>query len=60
LKRGMVYYAHSRKLPVQIVMAAHKENVLSEKEWTVGPQLRILHGQESPAVLFPRCMAVMG
>lgn len=52
LKRGMVYYAHSRKLPVQIVMAAHKENVLSEKEWRVGPApLVLLHLHRTPAVL---------
>ncbi len=31
LKRGMLYYAHSRKLPVQIITTRGKEHVLSEK-----------------------------
>lgn len=36
LKRGMLLYAHSRNLPVQIVMAAGKEAVMSERAGTVG------------------------
>ncbi|GAX78532.1 hypothetical protein CEUSTIGMA_g5972.t1 [Chlamydomonas eustigma] len=31
LKRGMLHYAHSRKLPIQIIMTKGKEGVLSEK-----------------------------
>jgi len=31
LKRGMLYYAHSRKFPVQIIISRNKEEVLSEK-----------------------------
>ncbi|GBF93205.1 phospholipid glycerol acyltransferase [Raphidocelis subcapitata] len=36
LKRGMLHYAYSRKMPVQIIMSANKESVLSEKELHVG------------------------
>lgn len=36
LKRGMMYYAHSRGLPVQIVMTRSKEDVLSEKRMRAG------------------------
>ncbi|KAK9903375.1 hypothetical protein WJX75_004155 [Coccomyxa subellipsoidea] len=32
LKRGMLNYAYIRKIPVQIVMSANKEAVISEKE----------------------------
>jgi 1-acyl-sn-glycerol-3-phosphate acyltransferase len=31
LKRGMLHYAYGRKVPVQVVMSAGKERVLSEK-----------------------------
>lgn len=31
LKRGMLHYAHSRGVPVQVVMSAGKERVISEK-----------------------------
>lgn len=34
LKRGMLYYAHSRKLPVQVVIGANKEAIISEKHCT--------------------------
>jgi hypothetical protein len=34
LKRGMLYYAFSRKLPVQIVIGANKEAIISEKHHT--------------------------
>ena len=34
LKRGMLHYAHSRKMPVQVVMGANKEAILSEKHQT--------------------------
>ena len=34
LKRGMLYYAYSRKLPVQIVIGANKEAIISEKHCT--------------------------
>ncbi|KAL4853125.1 hypothetical protein ACK3TF_005902 [Chlorella vulgaris] len=34
LKRGMLYYAFSRKLPVQIVIGANKEAIISEKHLT--------------------------
>eukprot|EP00878_Enallax_costatus_P004214 GHUV01004444.1.p1 GENE.GHUV01004444.1~~GHUV01004444.1.p1 ORF type:complete len:357 (+),score=80.43 GHUV01004444.1:59-1129(+) len=33
LKRGMLHYAYSRKMPVQIVMTAHKEHVMDEKRF---------------------------
>ena len=33
LKRGMLRYAHSRKLPVQIIICAGKEKVLSQKRF---------------------------
>ncbi|PNW70905.1 hypothetical protein CHLRE_17g738350v5 [Chlamydomonas reinhardtii] len=35
LKRGMLHYAHSRKLPVQIVVTRGKDEVLSEKSQSV-------------------------
>lgn len=35
LKRGMLNYAYSRKMPVQIVMSAHKELALDEKSYHV-------------------------
>jgi hypothetical protein len=31
LKRGMLHYAFSRKLPVQVVIGANKEAIISEK-----------------------------
>ena len=34
LKRGMIKYAYTRKLPVQIVIGANKESILSEKHHT--------------------------
>lgn len=34
LKRGMLHYAFSRKLPVQIIVATNKEAILSEKHST--------------------------
>lgn len=33
LRRGMLYYAHSRRLPVQIIITAGKEDVLSEQRF---------------------------
>lgn len=33
LKRGMLHYAYSRKMPVQVVMSAHKEEALDEKRY---------------------------
>uniref|UniRef100_A0A7R9VG05 Phospholipid/glycerol acyltransferase domain-containing protein n=1 Tax=Chlamydomonas euryale TaxID=1486919 RepID=A0A7R9VG05_9CHLO len=36
LKRGMLYYAHSRGLPVQVIMARGKELILSEKKCRAG------------------------
>ena len=33
LKRGMLRYAHSRKLPVQIIICAGKEKVFSQKRY---------------------------
>jgi hypothetical protein len=36
LKRGMLHYAHSRGVPVQIIMSAGKEDVLNEKTGTAG------------------------
>lgn len=35
LKRGMLRYAFSRRLPVQVVITAHKEEVLSERARSV-------------------------
>eukprot|EP00775_Hariotina_reticulata_P006311 gene6311-6546_t len=32
LKRGMLHYAYSRKMPVQVIMSAHKELALNEKQ----------------------------
>lgn len=34
LKRGMLHYAFSRKMPVQVVMSANKEAIISEKHQT--------------------------
>ena len=34
LKRGMLHYAYSRKLPVQVVIGGNKEAILSEKHQT--------------------------
>lgn len=34
LKRGMLHYAYSRKLPTQVVIGANKEAILSEKHQT--------------------------
>ena len=34
LKRGMLHYAYSRKLPVQVVIGANKEAIISEKHCT--------------------------
>ena len=34
LKRGMLKYAYTRKLPVQIVIGGNKESILSEKHFT--------------------------
>eukprot|EP01024_Parvocaulis_polyphysoides_P058051 TRINITY_DN620_c0_g2_i1.p1 TRINITY_DN620_c0_g2~~TRINITY_DN620_c0_g2_i1.p1 ORF type:complete len:276 (-),score=28.95 TRINITY_DN620_c0_g2_i1:207-926(-) len=36
LKRGMLHYAYSRKLPVQIVISDGKEDVMQEKKWHIG------------------------
>lgn len=36
LKRGMLYYAYSRKLPVQMILSGNKEAVVSEKEFVAG------------------------
>eukprot|EP00775_Hariotina_reticulata_P012345 gene12345-12479_t len=35
LKRGMLHYAYSRKLPVQMVITAHKEAAMDEKRYHV-------------------------
>eukprot|EP00879_Flechtneria_rotunda_P021865 GHRR01023058.1.p1 GENE.GHRR01023058.1~~GHRR01023058.1.p1 ORF type:complete len:312 (+),score=62.16 GHRR01023058.1:288-1223(+) len=35
LKRGMLHYAYSRNMPVQIVMSAHKELAMDEKTFHV-------------------------
>lgn len=32
LRRGMMHFAYSRQLPVQVVMTANKEAVISEKD----------------------------
>ena len=32
LRRGMLHYAYSRRVPVQIVITANKEAVISEKD----------------------------
>ncbi|KAK9832508.1 hypothetical protein WJX81_003456 [Elliptochloris bilobata] len=44
LKRGMLVFAFSRKMPVQIVMSANKEAVISEKEMRCGFGQRVLVG----------------
>lgn len=36
LKRGMLHYAHSRGLPVQVIITRGKEEVLSEKKLKAG------------------------
>lgn len=36
LKRGMLHYAYDRQIPVQIVIGANKESILSEKKMVVG------------------------
>ncbi len=32
LRRGMMHYAYSRRVPIQIVITANKEAVISEKD----------------------------
>eukprot|EP01026_Neomeris_dumetosa_P028322 TRINITY_DN2294_c0_g1_i2.p1 TRINITY_DN2294_c0_g1~~TRINITY_DN2294_c0_g1_i2.p1 ORF type:complete len:265 (-),score=41.31 TRINITY_DN2294_c0_g1_i2:147-833(-) len=36
LKRGMLHYAFSRKIPVQLVITDGKEDVMEEKRWHIG------------------------
>ncbi|KAL6766250.1 LPAAT2 [Auxenochlorella protothecoides x Auxenochlorella symbiontica] len=51
LKRGMLHYAYSRKLPVQVIIAANKEAVLSEKHSTARFGQTIWAGYSEP--MFP-------
>ncbi|KAK9849391.1 hypothetical protein WJX84_009763 [Apatococcus fuscideae] len=44
LKRGMLHYAFSRKLPMQIIMSSNKEAVLSEKKQSAHFGQKILVG----------------
>mmetsp|Transcript_5135 Transcript_5135/g.9340 ORF Transcript_5135/g.9340 Transcript_5135/m.9340 type:complete len:336 (-) Transcript_5135:291-1298(-) len=44
LKRGMLHYAYTRKMAVQVVITAGKERVLSEKEMSLGLQQTLVTG----------------
>ncbi|KAL3151167.1 hypothetical protein ABBQ38_013029 [Trebouxia sp. C0009 RCD-2024] len=48
LKRGMLHFAYDRKYPVQIVMSANKESVISEKAMRVGFGQMIVVGYSEP------------
>lgn len=50
LKRGMLYYAHSRKLPVQIVIGANKEAIISEKHCTARLNQTAVVGYSEPII----------
>ncbi|KAL4450197.1 hypothetical protein ABPG77_010866 [Micractinium sp. CCAP 211/92] len=50
LKRGMLYYAHSRKLPVQVVIGANKEAIISEKHCTARFNQTAVVGYSEPIV----------
>lgn len=45
LKRGMLHYAHSRGLPVQVIITRNKEHIISEKHLTCqfGVTLAVAH-----------------
>jgi len=51
LKRGMLHYAFDRKIPVQVVIGANKEHILSEKKMIVGFGRTVKVGYSE--VLFP-------
>lgn len=53
LKRGMLHYAYSRKLPVQVIIAANKEAVLSEKHSTARFGQTIWAGYSGMCLLGP-------
>ncbi len=44
LKRGMLHYAHSRQLPLQVIMTRGKEHVLSEKTLRAGFGVTLVTG----------------
>ncbi|KAL3151196.1 hypothetical protein ABBQ38_013045 [Trebouxia sp. C0009 RCD-2024] len=48
LKRGMLHLAYDRKYPVQIVMSANKESVMSEKAMRVGFGQTVVVGYSDP------------
>ncbi|KAL0044907.1 hypothetical protein WJX82_001789 [Trebouxia sp. C0006] len=48
MKRGMLHFAYDRKYPVQIVMSANKESVMSEKAMTAGFGQTIVVGYSEP------------
>lgn len=50
LKRGMLYYAHSRKLPVQVVIGANKEAIISEKHCTARLNQTAVVGFSEPII----------
>ncbi|KAL4452524.1 hypothetical protein ABPG75_008186 [Micractinium tetrahymenae] len=50
LKRGMLYYAHSRKLPVQVVIGANKEAIISEKHCTARLNQTAVVGYSEPII----------
>lgn len=52
LKRGMLHYAFDRKVPVQVVIGANKEHILSEKKMIVGFGRTVKVGYSD--VLFPQ------
>jgi len=55
LKRGMLHYAFSRRLPVQVVIGANKEAILSEKHQTARFRQTVAVGYSSK----PRTLSLL-
>ncbi len=48
LKTGMINYAYSRKLPIQILSTQRTERVLNEKQWDYAYDVEVLYRIEEP------------
>jgi hypothetical protein len=55
LKRGMLHYAYSRGLPVQIIITSNKEAVISEKMLSAHFGQTVLVGYAEPIHAKARC-----
>ena len=55
LKRGLIKYAYTRRLPVQIVIGANKESILSEKHHTARFGQTAAVGYSGGGGVLPRC-----